>query len=68
MTLSARQRFLSYVRDPAGVPHIVSPFLPHHEVVRSTLASLHLPVHLHRNLGGFLSGQFRAVAFGELID
>ncbi len=43
MNAPARQRFLSYVRNPAGAPHIVSPFLPHPEVVRSTLASLGLP-------------------------
>lgn len=44
MTATARQRFLSYVRNPASSPPIVSPFLPHADVVRTTLASLHLPI------------------------
>jgi hypothetical protein len=44
MTISARQRFVSYVRDPRSTPRIVSPFLPHAEVIASTLAWLHLPV------------------------
>jgi hypothetical protein len=35
---SARDRFLSYVRDPLHNPQVVSPFLPHPDVVRSTLA------------------------------
>lgn len=44
MNTSARQRFLSYVRRTSDSAHIVSPFLPHPDVVRSTLAWLHLPV------------------------
>lgn len=44
MTTSARQRFLSYVRDPRSTPRIVSPFLPHADVIAATLTSLHLPV------------------------
>ena len=43
MSNSARQRFLSYVRDPNSTPRIVSPFLPHADVIQSTLAWLHLP-------------------------
>lgn len=43
MNTSARQRFLSYVRRTSDSAHIVSPFLPHPEVVRSTLSWLHLP-------------------------
>ena len=44
MSTTARQRFLSYVRHSGDAPHIVSPFLPHPEVIGSTLAWLHLPV------------------------
>ena len=44
MNGSARQRFLSYVRRPADDARIVSPFLPHPEVIASTLAWLRLPV------------------------
>jgi len=44
MNNSPRQRFLSYVRHPATSPPIVSPFLPHPEVIRETLKYLHLPV------------------------
>jgi len=43
MTTDARTRFLSFVRDPAASPGVVSPFLPHPAVVTSTLASLGLP-------------------------
>jgi hypothetical protein len=43
MSISARQRFLSYVRDPHSFPPAVSPFLPHPDVIRDTLAYLHLP-------------------------
>jgi Uroporphyrinogen decarboxylase (URO-D) len=43
MNLPARQRFLSYVRDPWSSPQVVSPFLPHSEVIRNTLAFLDLP-------------------------
>ncbi|HTY58383.1 MAG TPA: uroporphyrinogen decarboxylase family protein [Bacteroidota bacterium] len=38
MNSSARERFLSYVRDPHAAAQVVSPFLPHPDVVRSTLA------------------------------
>jgi hypothetical protein len=44
MSASARQRFISYVRDPASSPPVISPFLPHPDVIRDTLAYLHLPV------------------------
>ncbi len=44
MTTTARQRFLHYVRDPASSPPIVSPFLPHPDVINATLASTRLPV------------------------
>jgi hypothetical protein len=44
MNSSPRQRFLSYVRNPKDAAHIVSPFLPHPDVVASTLAWLRLPV------------------------
>lgn len=43
MNPSPRQRFLSYVRDPASSLPVVSPFLPHPAVIRETLAYLHLP-------------------------
>lgn len=43
MSLSARARFLSYVRDPHSTPRVISPFLPHPGVVRETLAYLRLP-------------------------
>jgi hypothetical protein len=38
MSTSARQRFLAYVRDPRSAPGVISPFLPHPDVVRETLA------------------------------
>jgi hypothetical protein len=44
MNRSPRQRFLSYVRNPKDSAHIVSPFLPHPDVVASTLAWLRLRV------------------------
>ncbi len=44
MSTSARERFLSYLRDPRSSRPVVSPFLPHADVIRRTLASLHLPV------------------------
>lgn len=44
MSTSPRQRFLSYVREPRDAARIISPFLPHPDVVASTLAWLHLPV------------------------
>jgi uroporphyrinogen-III decarboxylase len=39
---SPRQRFLDYVRGVAGVRPIVSPFLPHPDVVMATLGDLGL--------------------------
>jgi hypothetical protein len=47
MALSARQRFLSYVRGTPGARPVVSPFLPHPDVVRAALAYLGLPVLEH---------------------
>ena len=44
MSTSPRQRFLSYVRHPPSSPPVVSPFLPHPDVIRETLAFLHLPI------------------------
>ena len=44
MSASPRTRFLSYVRDPASSPTVVSPFLPHPDVVRAALTALGLPV------------------------
>ncbi len=44
MTASPRQRFLSYVKDPKSSAPIVSPFLPHPDVIKETLAHLNLPV------------------------
>jgi hypothetical protein len=44
MSSSPRERFLSYVRNPATSKPVVSPFLPHYNVIRDTLAFLHLPV------------------------
>jgi hypothetical protein len=44
MVLCARERFLSYVRGVPGARPVVSPFLPHPDVVRATLAHLGLPV------------------------
>jgi len=43
MSSSARQRFLSYVRDPLSSAPVISPFLPHPEVIRDTLSWLGLP-------------------------
>jgi hypothetical protein len=43
MNTSARQRFLSYVRDPRSSAPVVSPFLPHPDVIRNTLAYCCLP-------------------------
>lgn len=43
MNDSPRQRFLSFVREPATSPPIISPFLPHPDVIREALAYLHLP-------------------------
>jgi hypothetical protein len=42
--ISPRERFLSYVRNPRDVAGIISPFLPHPDVVASTLGWLHLPI------------------------
>ena len=44
MNPSPRQRFLSYVRNPSTSRPVVSPFLPHPDVIRNTLAFLQLPV------------------------
>jgi hypothetical protein len=44
MNTSPRQRFLSYVREPKSSPPIVSPFLPHPDVIKETLTYLHMPV------------------------
>jgi hypothetical protein len=44
MNSSPRQRFLSYVRNPATSTRIISPFLPHFDVVRETLAHLGMPI------------------------
>lgn len=44
MPKTARQRFLDYVRGAPGARPIVSPFLPHTDVVRATLTHLGLPV------------------------
>jgi hypothetical protein len=44
MDTSPRQRFLSYVKNPATSRPVVSPFLPHPDVIRETLEYLHLPV------------------------
>jgi hypothetical protein len=44
MKVSPRQRFLSYVRDPKSSPQVISPFLPHPEVIKETLTYLQLPV------------------------
>ena len=41
--MSARSRFLAYVRDPHGSPGVVSPFLPHPGVVAASLAALGIP-------------------------
>jgi hypothetical protein len=43
MSATPRQRFLSFVRDPRASAPVVSPFLPHTSVIRSTLAWLGLP-------------------------
>ena len=43
MSTSPRERFLSYVRHPSSSPPVISPFLPHPDVIRKTLAYLHLP-------------------------
>jgi len=40
MSQSARQRFLNYVRSVSGGRPVVSPFLPHPDVVRETLEFL----------------------------
>jgi hypothetical protein len=44
MTASPRQRFLTYVKDPESAPPVISPFLPHPDVIRDTLGHLGLPV------------------------
>lgn len=40
---TARQRFVDYVRDPEGSTPVISPFLPHPEVIRSVLECLSIP-------------------------
>jgi hypothetical protein len=42
VSITARQHFLSYIRDPESSPPVISPFLPHPDVIRTTLASLGL--------------------------
>ena len=42
--LTPRAHFVGYVRDPKGTPPVVSPFLPHPDVVAATLRLLGLPV------------------------
>ncbi len=44
MSSSARERFLSYVRTHGASRRVVSPFLPHPEVIRESLSLLRLPV------------------------
>ena len=44
MFSTPRARFLSYVRTPHSTSPVISPFLPHPPVIRSTLAYLGLPV------------------------
>lgn len=44
MNPSPRERFLSYVRFPGTSRQVVSPFLPHPDVIRATLSHLRLPV------------------------
>jgi len=43
MTATPRQRFLSYVKDPQSSSPVVSPFLPHPDVIGETLRHLRLP-------------------------
>ena len=43
MALTPRRRFLSYVRDPGASHPVISPFLPHPDVVKSTLVHQQLP-------------------------
>ncbi len=44
MSISPRQRFLSYVKNAGTSAPVVSPFLPHPDVITETLRFLHLPV------------------------
>jgi len=44
MSASPRQRFLSYVKNAGISAPVVSPFLPHPDVIAKTLLFLHLPV------------------------
>lgn len=44
MNGSPRQQFLSYVRDPLTSAPVISPFLPHQDVIQGTLKLLGLPV------------------------
>lgn len=43
MTLTPRQRFIQYVREPESNRPVVSPFLPHADVVERALRRLSLP-------------------------
>jgi hypothetical protein len=44
MSISPRQRFLSYVKSAGTTTPVISPFLPHPDVIQNTLRFLHLPV------------------------
>lgn len=44
MATSPRQRFLSYVKDPKSSAPVISPFLPHPDVIKATLVCLQLPL------------------------
>jgi uroporphyrinogen-III decarboxylase len=44
LTLSPRQRFLTYVRAPQGARPVISPFLPFADVIERSLRHLGLPV------------------------
>jgi hypothetical protein len=44
MSLSPRQRFISYVRNDGASAPVISPFLPHSDVIAATLRAVGLPV------------------------
>ena len=44
MTATPRQRFLSFVKDPKSSAPVLSPFLPHPDVISETLRYLRLPL------------------------
>jgi hypothetical protein len=44
MSTTPRNRFLSYVKSPRDSRPVISPFLPHPDVIRTTLEYLHLSV------------------------